>query len=397
MSDSTEATKSAAIARAPGYEIAPWARQRKRGRKRFFDIISAPMRVLTFVSAPAAVAFAAVFTRLPELVVFPVFILLATGFIGSLPTLVERYTVLGNIPGIDFAMRQYDRLRAYYFEHEPTIFGSGLGVIVRALTEYRPYWNFVGLLTAVLVIDIAVSYGDTYPPYLSVGDAAEVLAIQILFVCLITMSVLVPLTAVSFRYNLSGKRRRLRVLSVIALAVTALAVWGGIEAERHDGEPSLLSRDRIELRMEKPDFREALGDTMQMFLVYQTFLGNTSAEATKSAELTSKFQKLLQGIAPDDEAEAFAVTRYDDVLSQKSWLGVRYKDPAVGTMLMMMVDPNFNVYERFDELPEPLAEKLLASGELDVGADEATPLDCNGMLLDYDYCQERFLHAADQQ
>lgn len=394
MNDSMEGAKSAAIARAPDSEIAPWARQRKRGRQRFFDIVSAPSRVLTFVFAPAVAAFGAVFTELPELVVFPVFMLLATGFIGSLGALVERYTVLGNIPGIDFAMGQYDKLRAYYFEHEPTIFASGLGVITRAFTEYRPYWSFVGLLTVVLVIDIAVSYGDTYPPYLSVGDAAVVLAMQIFFVCLITMSVLVPLTAVSFRYNLSGKQGRLRVLSLIALAMIGLFVWAGMAAEQEDNEPSLLSQERIQLRMEKPDFRKDLRETMEMFLVYHMVIEDSSAE------LTSKFQKLLQGIAPGDEAEAFAVTSYDDVFSEGSWLGVRYKDPNYpgdGTMLMMTVSPDYDVYERFDDLPEPVAANLLANGVFDVGANEAADLACLGMILDYDDCQEALLQESDQE
>jgi hypothetical protein len=391
MNDSMEGDKSAAIARAIGSEIAPWARQRKRGRQRFSDIISAPLRVLTFVFAPASAAFGAVFTQLPELVVFPVFVLLATGFISSLPALVERYTVLGNIPGIDFAISQYDRLRAYYFEHEPTIFASVLGVLARAFTEYRPYWNFVGLMSVVLVIDIAVSYGDTYPPYLSVGDAAYVLAMQIFFVCLITMSVLVPLTAVSFRYNLSGKRGRLRVMSLIALAMIGLAVWIGMETEQDDNEPSLLSQERIQLRMEKPDFREDLRETMEMFLVYNTFLEDTSAE------LTEKFQNLLRGIAPGDEAEAFAVTKYDDVFSEGSWLGVRYKDPNYGTMLMMTLSPELEVFERFGDLPEPVAEKLQANGVFDVGSDEAADLTCYGMILDYEDCQEFFRQVFDQQ
>ena len=69
--------------------------------------------------------------------------------------MAERYTILGNIPGLDLAIARYNRLREYYFLNEPTIFGTAYGVFFRPFSkEYRPYWSLIGLLTAALLVQL---------------------------------------------------------------------------------------------------------------------------------------------------------------------------------------------------------------------------------------------------
>jgi hypothetical protein len=321
--------------------------------------------------------------------------LLATSFVRSMDDLVDRYTVLGNIPGIDFATIQFEKLRSFYFHNEPTVSTSGLGVFTKAFGEYRPYWNFIALLSAVLLIDIAMTYGDTYPPYLDITDAISVLTFQIVTVTLITMMLLVPVTAISFRYSLSGRIWRLRLMSVISLMLVGTAIWFGPQLERDDPNPSMFSMLKIDLRMSKADFRDKLTETAVMFFLYHHF-----NQSTESESLTADLRNQLQGIAPDSEAKAIGVKLITHRKLGDPWLVMTYNDTDYGERALLAVGPHrdplnpndpeiglvwLTSVNQIDAITLDIADQFEGAGLRTLDPDAP----CHGMMEEFQACLDK--------
>lgn len=318
--------------------IAPWARVEATGP---LDTIKGLFRVLVFITIPVLYACLMVWMGTAELIVFPVVILLATGLVTSLDQITRRHPSLLELPAVEDALEHVQRMKAFYWENEPPVRTPGLRVFTRATTEFRPYWRIVGLMVFAILLDFAFSYGDDYEPYLNFETASTTIAVQIIFCAYTVLILLSQLSAVSFHYSLSGKRIRLRFLTVAALALTGLFTWLAMDLENDPGEVSLLSDLRLSDRLENPAFQADLTNYSSMFIKFyepsaddmgKTFPNLEESTVCKTKEQrnlclpTQQLRKVLSGIAPNNESEAFEVfdAWHGEGQDKTLWRGVRY-------------------------------------------------------------------------
>lgn len=323
--------------RADG-EIAPWALVEKTG---FWDALSAPARIASFILLPMLFTALMLMMDMYELVVFPVIILLATGLVTSLDEIARRHPTMLQLPGVEPALEHVRQMKAYYWEHEPSLRTPFLRVFTRARTEFKPYWKIVGLMMLAILLDLVWSFEENYTPYINFGDAAFIIIFQIVVCGYAVLIFLSQLSALSFHYSLAGKRIRLRFLTVAALAVTGASFGLGIWFSNMPGWVPFLSEVRLEERMKDEEFQHAVVDYSSMFIMYyrpeepdpeemplkpeQKRICNDPI-SMNSCMHTEWLRELLGGIAPNDENNAFQV--FDAKLEQDdqptAWRGVRY-------------------------------------------------------------------------
>jgi hypothetical protein len=319
-------------------QIAPWALEEKTG---FWYAIRGPARVFTFIFFPVAYTLLMVESGNYEFIVFPVIILLATGLVTSLDDIARRHPTLLELPGIEDALDQVKAMKTWYWHNEPLLRAPFLRVFTRATTEFRPYWNIVGLMVLAILVDLAFSWGDDYGDYLNISNAWWIVLLHVFINAYAVLIFLSQLSALSFHYSLSGKRIRLRILTLVALAMTGLSFYLFVDISDDPGQVSLLSSERLALRMQDREFQQALVDNSSMFILYYEsplfappedpvaddpmLCGNVLTR--NECPPTEWLRELLNGLAPNDESQAFEV--FDGWLpegeSASAWRGVRYQ------------------------------------------------------------------------
>jgi hypothetical protein len=313
--------------------IAPWAREEKTG---ILDWLKAPGRVFSFIVLPVIYTMLMVQTGNYEFIVFPVIILLATGLVTSLDELAHRHPSVFELPGIENALDRFREIKQYYWDHEPPLRAPLLRVFTRARTEFAPYWKIVGVIVLAILIDLIFSFEDDYGPHLGLNEAWGIILLHVFINAYAVLILLSQLSALSFHYSLSGKRVRLRVLTLIALAMTGLSFAVYMDLRNDPGEVSMLSEQRVSLRLQDGDFLQPLLETSEMVLLFHpTTLGDTEPKRDQicvdfkernHCKPTQRLRELLKGIAPNDETGAFHVfdAWYDDEIKKTAWRGVRY-------------------------------------------------------------------------
>ena len=313
--------------------IAPWAREEKTG---ILDWLKAPGRFVLFIVLPMIYTMLMVQTGNYEFIVFPVIILLATGLVTSLDEIAHRHPTVFKLPGIEDALDRFREMKQYYWDHEPPLRTPLLRVFTRARTEFAPYWKIVGLIVLAILIDLIFSFEDDYGPHLGLSEAWGVILGHVLINAYAVLILLSQLSALSFHYSLSGKRVRLRIFTLIALGMTGLSFAVYMDIRNDPGEVSLLSEQRVSLRMKNDEFRDRLLETSEMVILYYPLaLDDPEAEPDSvcwdmqqrnECLPTQRLRELLKGIAPNDETGAFHVfdAVYDDGFTTTAWRGVRY-------------------------------------------------------------------------
>ncbi|GEM_PF-2762729 len=341
-------------------DIAPWAKEKPTLLKK----LAAPLRIIQFFAGCILFTMAMVLFESDEFVLFLVFILVASGLFTSLDKIVERYPALTNIPVIEDVLDRTIEMRKFYWENEPNLGGSIIGMLTRARTEYAPYWKIAGLMTIAIVLDAFFSFGSDYAPHLSFGDAIFIIILHIYFVIQAVLFVLSPVSAMSYHHSLSGKKARLRVLTIIALALIALTFTITKDYERTPGEVSLFPGWRLDARMEQPTFQADLAEITTMYLFYSYLKSSYPNAASSDPECklnsncgpTKKFRDLVAGIAPNTEKEAFEVfdTTYDP--NKKNSMKIRVIRRKRGTdefTVIGIIDEKGKMCSRYQEAVPP--------------------------------------------
>lgn len=314
--------------------IAPWAREEKTG---ILDWLKAPGRFFSFIVLPVIYTMLMVQTGNYEFIVFPVIMLLATGLVTSLDEIAHRHPTVFKLPGIEDALDRFREMKQYYWDHEPLLRTPLLRVFTRARTEFAPYWKIVGLIVLAILIDLIFSFEDDYGPHLGLSEAWGVILGHVLINAYAVLILLSQLSALSFHYSLSGKRVRLRIFTLVALAMTGLSFAVYMDLRNDPGEVSMLSEQRVSLRMKDDEFLQRLLETSEMVILYYPSALNDPSPSEHSlcrdirqrneCQPTQRLRELLKGIAPNDETGAFHVfdERYDDGFSETAWRGVRFQ------------------------------------------------------------------------
>ncbi len=313
-------------------DIAPWARgQSKKGN---LGLRSSAFRVYFFFwIVPLFTGLWARELHSLEVLIIPIIVVAAIGLINTLDKMLEHQPVILEIPGVGPALERVADMRAHFWDNEPKI-GSSVWGLFRHWKEYRPYWTLAFVVAATVVIESVISFGDNTARIETV-ETIKIIGSAALIAAFVVMVNLVPITTLSFHYSLSGKRTRLRFMTIGAVVATIFGFYiqpymaGDIEGAGKI--PSYLSQQRLENRMKDEGFRKELYDKIDMFLWYNINKGRDTKE------MNEDFRSLLKGIAPNDEPDAFEIQEYDE------WAAVLYYHSDAQCRLT--VDPSIETDE----------------------------------------------------
>jgi len=294
-------------------DIAPWARGHERNDHSSF--LGSAFRVYFFYwFVPFLTGVAAAWLNSLELLIIPIVVLGTIGLINTLDRMLAHHPAVLEIPGVGPAIERVAEMRAHFWDHEPRI-GSAVWGLFRHWKQFKPYWTLAVIVAVTIVIEGVITY-ESNNQFIDLTDTVEIVGITALLAGALILLNLVPITALSFHYSLSGKRTRLRFMTVGALIATLVGYTSSSFIQtRADGagtNPSPISAWRLEKRMEHPDFREQLAVKADVFLWYYI---NEDFDADVMNE---DFRNLLLGLAPNDESSAFEIVENDE------WAAVLY-------------------------------------------------------------------------
>ena len=320
--------------------IAPWARGRAKKVKLglIARINKLSRNYVFFLILPFANGLAASHFESVELLMIPIVILIIIGLIGSLDKTLVRYPTIQEIPGVGQALGRVDAMRKLYWEKEPNVLGAFKGLFMKAGKEYKPYWGIASIVFASVIISGLMSH-EVNLAFIDPYVAVKIIGFTAMFAAAVILVNLVPVTALSFHYSLSGKTTRLGFMTLLAIfatfsgfigekkLVTVIEFVFGDEfstEETTDGSgaiPKYLSRKRIDERMKHADFQKELKKRMAFFLGYYMEPKTTEIEIDQKPveiELREVFSDLMSKLAPNDESTAFGVFVEDE------WLAIVY-------------------------------------------------------------------------
>jgi TM2 domain-containing membrane protein YozV len=362
--------------------IAPWARGRAKKEKLGF--FASRIRLLRnyffFLFLPMFTGFAASQTHSVELLMIPIVVLVAIGLIGSLDKTLTRHPTVMEIPGVGQSLERVAAMRALYWNKEPSVFGAFKGLFFRGLKEYKVYWVIASVVMATVIINGILSY-EVNTDHIETLMAVQIVGWTAFISAIAVLINLIPITALSFHYSLSGKTTRLGFMTVVAISATILGYLGN--EKRLDGsnlEPSMLSAARIHERMKDTEYKSLVKAKMTFFLghymdfpirQHEAFIdedGNYVDEAGKplddannpidEATMGKVFRELVGGIAPDDEKEAFGV------IVEDRWIAIVYHHNS-GQCRISSTDATLGSYRQIEPvIPDP--EVAVSSGPLDI-------------------------------
>lgn len=294
-------------------DIAPWARGQSRKEKS--GLRRGVFRVYFFFwLVPFFTGISAAELHSLEVLIIPIVVLAAIGLISTLDRMLVHQPVILEIPGVGPALERVADMRAYFWNNEPKVSRSIWGMF-RHWKEFKPYWTLALVVAATVVIEGVISYVDN-TQYIGLMAAAKIVGSAALIAGFVVLANLVPITALSFHYSLSGKRTRLRFMTAGALVATVLGFY--IQPylfgdEKGSGKiPSYLSQVRLEERMKDADFRQELLLKMDVFLWY--YINQNIDVKTMNED----FRSLLKGLVPNDESDAF------EIMEREDWAAVLY-------------------------------------------------------------------------
>jgi TM2 domain-containing membrane protein YozV len=355
--------------------LAPWAREPTflSQTVNFFDNL---LRFGLFFIGPLVVMmFSLYVSGSLETLILTVFILLLAGYIGPMDQVISsmqkacaQSTSLAKMPFLADVIETVRAFYDYYYQQKP---GNVMYYLLYPITglmaffspaarqEFKLYKNIFILVVVTLLVESLFSYGDIYPPYLTVGNAIFITILIIVFGLITLVTALMPTITTCFKFRFSGKRLSLAVITTLTLLFNAF-----IYTEFNKGEMMpLVASETIKLKMQTEVFRADLSQLTEMFLsyVYQKLPAKLETKAVSiHAELTQHYQRQLKGIATADEVKAFKVLMIPSETGW--WLGVHYNrlqfDQIEEPVLLFMLDPNGKFYQQWKALPASIREQF---------------------------------------
>lgn len=299
----------------------------------------------------------------------PIVVLVAIGLVGTLDQMLEHQPALLEIPGVGPALERVAEMRAHYWENEPKISSSAWGLF-RHWKDYKPYWTLALVVAATVVIEGLISY-DANTRFIEPTGSLWIVVVAAIIAAIVVLVNLVPITALSFHYSLSGKRTRLRFMTVGAVVATIVGFYIPSFTIQEEGTkeyagkiPTLISKMRLDRRMKDPEFRNELIVKMDVFLWY--YINENIDEKVMNED----FRNLLVGLAPNDESDAFEIMEFDDfavIVNYNDDPNCKFKDeagveiPAMGYSLLAFIEKNTD---------EVKMQKLQVYGDLQYLTDE---------------------------
>ncbi len=345
--------------------IAPWATDRLSG---FIGALEAPIRYVFFIFAPLFFVFLAIFLQQVQLAIIFILILAFVGLLGSVNTVMKKYQYLEKLPVLGEVLATLQQLNDFYFQNRPRsfityLFYPLLGILILPFSkttrrEYGLYLKIFGPI--VLLLTVETMYSFLSMSYLTREELLIQAAVLILFIGFIVMCFAMPMFSTSFRLSLSGRRKTLRFLTVLALLFaipTGVAIW-----QMGNESLTFFSAQILEARIQKEGLQNEMEESSAMFLSYhiprQTTIDRNIAI---HPELTKKYRSHIAGLAVEDQASAFAVLTFLDQYKQK--LAAISMKLANNKIQLVYVYSAGKIYNSWKDLPEDIKTQLKTFSE----------------------------------
>ncbi len=360
------------------HELAPWASDTRFG---LFDFVC---RWAFFVIGPSVFVVLCVIFSQAELLFVMLFTLVVCGLFGNMQQTIERLNKLERIPLVRSAVLVIKQLHDFYYENQPRSFWFYLlGPITLPIAWIRSaafrketslYLRFfVTILGAVLINQVRL-IPTTYR-YHSFSSILIWVVVQIAAALLISWVILTPILTTTYTFNLSGRRRRLRVLSLSALCVACSTglVAGAITFVNH--EPSFVSFTLISTRLNDSAFQERLSHSSRLFLEHYVDRIPKPLDdfypMASHPELTKRYQdEVLSTLTKRDEAKVFRVFTMDVEGDDPdgAWVGVGMllaEDQDDEWRTLFAMGPDHKFYSTWDKtLPPRVADDFESASAL---------------------------------
>ncbi len=358
--------------------IAPWAEETRYGLGDFLA------RWVFFAAGTSVFVGLCMLVYQYELLLVLLFTLVVCGLFGNFQRLIDRFKILEKIPFARPTIAVIRQLHEFYYETQPRSFWFYLlGPIFAPIelmrsTSFRDetklYFRFfLAILGAALINQVRL-IPTTYR-YHSLGSIAGWMLLHVVAALIVSWVVLTPILTTAFTFNLSGKHRRLRVLSLTALIVafvTGLSVIGYTTIRQR---PTMISHAMISTRLRDVAFQKRLTESTRLFLEH--YVERTPKPLddfypmASHPLLTHRYQvDVLSVFAPANEAKVFRVFTIDSEGDEPdgAWLGVGihlYEDSDSGWRTLFMMGPDKVMHSAWEADMDPrVAEEFALASSL---------------------------------
>lgn len=341
------------------------------------------VRILFLIFGPGAIVTLIIGfdVNVPEITLFFIAILVMTGFFSSylwnIKSIVLSNHKLSKIPFLIEISSNISKFYEFYFNNKPNhiVYYILYPIIAPfkllrsdiARKELGLYWGVFYIILMTVLLNFILSYNDNILPYLSFENAIAVFIPTIVWTPIIIIF-LMPVVTTSFVFAYSNKSKSIKIFTMLGLIWMLWAVYStqGI---------GLVQSLRLSHKIEKIDFKKDLVELSSMFLTYQIRNfeedNNThieSKEITVNDYLTNKYRKLLAGLLPKSETDAFYVINIPLKINSATCLGVHFFGGAfkkTNNILLIVVDQKQRVYLSWKDLPNELKDKYKVISEID--------------------------------
>jgi len=372
------AATTAPVSSASPDSLPAWAREKPTAGRRIDLVLRFIMALLV---TPFFVAMSIAMRQLHVLLLVVVMLGIVT-FLGTGGHVLDRYPLLGRIKLLGGALRVSHDMDAFYREHRPRgflyysvyPFYAFIGMIASKVVrrEIGLHFKLVGIVLIMLVLEGAAGYGNAYPPYLGVREAAALVMVQLIVLLLASTMYLMPMMTTVYSLALGGHRKSLRGLLIGSLLLSiplGYGTWVGTSEV-----VPWLDQMRFGSRMRKPLFQGDLHELTEMFLDHASehdLIDADDARPRVHHKATERYRHLVRGLVLGAEHRAFDVIAFREHEPPKGkgkekdpengvWTGVRV---VLGprAFLLFLRSPSGEMFRRYRDLPEDIQKKFVAA------------------------------------
>ncbi len=187
---------------------------------------------------------------------------------------------------------------------------------------------------------------------------------QLLLVLFVFLGFFIPTATTNLRFSLEKKRWPQRLLFAVALMSAAPALIWFYAVE--NSPVSFAGTQLLQVRFEKPAFREDQESTLRMFLTERiTTAGEAEQEGVRvDPEQTQTLRYLLDGYLTDTELNAFSVLTVP-MPAGATWLAVRVRWMGEVPVVIAAMGPDQTFITHWGDLPPEFTDQFnMANGAL---------------------------------
>lgn len=348
--------------------LAPWAEEGKTG---FFFNLQLLIGSVFYLFAPMILVAVAILFQQWALMVIMVGILLFTNFLeqvrGMLATHEEQ---IKKLPFMKETVKHFYGFYEFYMEEKPRgflyyLFYFPVGFITmifseRAREECKLYMRIFGAIAAALIMGTLSSQKELFGSYVPFAKIIQLIIVNLILMFLVIVLYMMPTMTTAFTLSLSGKRRRLRGLTFVALSIALLIGAVGMSQERN--AVSFSSRSILLEKFRNKTYQQEIQQLAEMFLRHQVKQVRPQSQpwAYQSA-LTDRLRTYTKTLASGNQSNAFHILSLQRGHAKGAWLFLLYKTNREKTLFFGCA-PNGWIARSWQALPKDVQAGIQQAG-----------------------------------